>query len=98
MATLEELSTMIGTAPYNELRNKVNRAIIIESTSMVEGTPTVDEKAFALAALSDPKAYENTILEYLVGDNNLASVSGITSASDDTIKTSVVNAITKLYL
>lgn len=99
MATFQELVDLYGTSDYDELRNKVKVAVVINASAKIDKTaPTVEEIAFATDAIDHPGQFAEDILNYLIGSNSGNSIATITSAGDSVIQNSVDNAIAKLYV
>ncbi len=85
-------------ASYIELRglftddvlvNRTAVAVVIAVNTILEGTPTANDKAYANTVLSDPQGEATKVLMTVLAANKAADVSVIQAASDATLQTKV---------
>lgn len=97
MATYIELHALRGASSLDTLRQKISVAIAIKANAIAKlPTPTAAQKAWAQAALSNPESYLPIVLNYILADNNTATVAAITGASDALVQTAVNAAVDTL--
>ena len=88
MATYQELRTLFNNS---DLLEKVEVATIIAANSMLSGTPTTAQKAWAAQAFTSPKSEAKKAVMAVLAENSAASVAVITGASDAVVQSSVDN-------
>lgn len=97
MATYTELHALRGAATTEPLKQKIAVAIAIKANAIAKlPSPTAGQKAWALAALSDPSKDVGTILNYVLADYNTQTTAAITGASDANVQTAVNAAVDTL--
>lgn len=86
MATYLELRGLFNDG---DLVNRVAVAAVISVNTILGGTPTAADNAYAALLYSAPQAEARKILMGVLAANNGSSVATIQSASDATIQTNV---------
>ena len=86
MATYLELRKLFNDA---DLTNRVAVAAVISINTILIGTPTTKDKAYAAALFSSPQTEAKKILMGVLAANKSATVSQIQSASDAALQTNV---------
>ncbi len=95
MATLAELQTL---AHNNDLRGKIERAIVSKALAVTkEATPSTDRLQWASDALSAPGTQIQLMLNYMLAENEAATIAQITAATDTSIQTNVDDAVDALH-
>lgn len=98
MATYTELFNLVGSATTDDLKRKIVVALIIKANTLSKlPTPTALQKEFAKATLAKPETYLYSILHYILADNNTATTTQITSASDTLVQNAVNAAVDTLF-
>lgn len=94
MATYTELFELRSNSG---LRNKVAVACAVKAQALIDGpSPTAAQLAWAQAAIRDPIAVADSLLNYVLAANKSATVAQITGATDAAIQTNVSAAVDKL--
>lgn len=93
MATYAELN---GLYSNGDLMVKVSVACVIKAHSLLQGTPSADQKTIAKAILENPPGYAKTVIKYVLAANANATPTQITDATDSTVQTHVDAAINAL--
>ncbi len=94
MAAYEDL---FGLGTDSALRNLVEVAIWVKAQALIDGaTPTAAEIAWADAALKNPAANAEEILNYVLAVNKAATVANIQGATDASIQANVDAAVDAL--
>ena len=97
MATYTELATITGNAGFGVFQDKIRVAVVIKAVALLDAaTPTAAQVAWAQTALAEPAATANTVLWYVVGANDSASLAAIVGASDSAVQTNVNAAVDKI--
>jgi len=94
MAALSELPALFTN---NDMRNKVASAIIIKAQALLTGTPTDDQKTWAIEALRTPMAERDWVWAYMLAANAGSSVETILGANDTAIQNAVNAAVEAIY-
>ena len=97
MATYVELSDLRGIAATDALRKKIAIACLVKANTLAGGTPTENQKAWAVSALQDPGKYSDALLNYIIAEYNTVATSAITDATDAQVQTAVNEAIDTLF-
>ena len=98
MATLQELRGLVNDS---DLHEKVEAALIISVQTILDGTPTSDQKRYAAQVFSSPRGEANKAVMSVLASNSAATVAQITGATDAAIQTnvdSVVDTLTVAYI
>lgn len=94
MATYTELFDLRSNS---DLRNRVAVACAIKAQAIIDSaTPTAAQLTWARAAIADPIAKANELLNYVLAANKSATASQIAGASDAAIQTNVGAAVDRL--
>ena len=97
MATLKEIYDFVGSADSSDLRNKIVAALVVRSMAIVnDGTSTAEQNNFARACLRNPKQYEATALNAIMGEYAGLTIAAIQGASDEDIQTAVNKVVDQL--
>jgi hypothetical protein len=96
MATYVELSALIATPDGNTLRKRVAVAAVIAAQTLLEGTPTAEQKAWAKKVLADPDSESMILLRYAIADNAGSTPAQITGVSDSALQTAITAAVAKV--
>lgn len=97
MATYLEIFALASDPNITDLRKKIKVAIAVKAQLIAETpTTTAAQKSFAQAALRDPGAYEQLVLNYVLADNVALTTSQISGASDSAVQTAVNTAVDNL--
>lgn len=86
MATYLELRSLFSDG---DLRNRVAMAMIISINTILEGTPTANDKAYAAVVTNRPGEEAKKLLMFLLAANKSATIANIQSSSDASIQTNV---------
>lgn len=86
MATYLELRDLFDDG---DLRNRVNMAMIVSVNTILEGTPTAKDHAYAAAVTNSPGEEAKKILMFVLAINKSATVANIQGATDASIQTNV---------
>ena len=95
MATYTELRGLFNDS---ELLGKIEIATIIAANNLLTGTPTANDRAWAAAAFSSPKAESKKVLMSVLAENSGLAAAAITGASDAAIQTNVNSVVLQLVL
>jgi len=94
MALYLDLYNAIGNATLDK---QIQIALMIKANSIAKvSTPTVAQKTFAVAALSNPVTYLPAIRNYIFAEYNTQTVATIMSATDLQVQTAVTAAVDTL--
>lgn len=96
MATYSELRAIIGSSAGDDLKKKIEVAIAIKAQTLIDGTPTAGQKAWAQEALDSPASKVQGIMNYMIAANNSATVAQITGATDATVQSNCNAAVDAL--
>ena len=97
MATYQELHALRGLPSTDPLKQKIAVAIVVKANAVAKlASPTVAQKAWALAALANPLKDADTVFNYIIGEYNAQTVGVITGASDSVVQTAVDATVDKL--
>jgi hypothetical protein len=96
MATYTELRAIIGSADGDDLKKKIEVAIVIKAQTLVDGTPSPGQLTWASEALDAPSSKVSQVMNYMIASNNTAAVAAITGATDATIQTNCDAAVDAL--
>lgn len=97
MATLAELYDFHQTVEFDALSKKISVACAKKAYAIGEtATPTAAEVTWAKSALENPDYVARIIVNYVLAANADATITQITSATDETIETNVGSAVDKL--
>lgn len=97
-ATYIELFEYRSTADYQSLVNRVVVAVVVKAEAIAsEATPTAEEIAWAVDALTHPRRKADAIINYVIAANKGLSIATITAATDASIQTNVNTAVDKLF-
>lgn len=86
MATLQELRSLFNDS---DLTEKVEAAVVIAANTLLSGSPTAAQKAWAAAVFSAPKNEASKALMAVLAENSSATVAQIQQATDAAIQTAV---------
>ena len=79
------------------LEQQIIVALAIKANTIAKlASPTAAQKAFAIAALRDPKAYLPTLKNYILAEYNTATVAVLAAATDAQVQTAVNAAVDTL--
>ena len=97
MATLKEIYDFVGSADSSDLRNKIVAALVVRSMAIVnDGTSTAEQNNFARACLRNPKQYEATALNAIMGEYAALTITQIRDAADEDIQAAVNKVVNQL--
>ena len=97
MAAYEELHALRGIPGTDALKKKITVAVAIKANAIAKlQSPTTAQRAWALAALADPRRDLDTILNYILAEYNTQTTSVITGASDANVQAAVNAAVDTL--
>ena len=97
MATLKEIYDFVGSADSSDLRNKIVAALVVRSMAIVnDGTSTAEQNNFARACLRNPKSYEATALNAIMGEYAALTITQIRDAADEDIQAAVNKVVNQL--
>ena len=96
MATYAELRSIFGSAEGDEFRKKVEVAVAIKAQTLIDGTPTAGQLAWAQEALEDPSSKATVVMNYMISVNKGLAIASITGAADASIQTNTNSAIDAL--
>ena len=97
MATLKEIYDFVGSADSSDLRNKIVAALVVRSMAIVnDGTSTAEQNNFARACLRNPKQYEATALNAIMGEYSGLTITQIRDAADEDIQAAVNKVVDQL--
>lgn len=98
MATYTELYQYRATDDYQALENKVAVAVAIKAQAIADlPTPTAEQIAWAVEALSSPGGKAETVINYVLAANSGLTIAQITAATDAAIQTNVNAAVDDLF-
>jgi hypothetical protein len=86
MATYTELRSLYAD---DDLRNKVEVAVVKAAANLLGGTPTADEQKWAAAVFASPRGVGTQALLYVLAENSGLTVAAIQGATDAAIQTNV---------
>ena len=95
MATYVELRNLFSD---DTLENRVTTATVIAAQALLDGTPTANDRAWALSVLEDPDGWGIKIFKSVLAANKNASVATIQGASDATIQSAVDAVVPQIVL
>jgi len=96
MATYGELASIREQSGWAEFQNKVRVAAAIKAVAIFETTtpaPTQAAIDWATAAIRSPSVGGDSVLWYVIGANDTATLAQILSASDTAIQDNVNEAV-----
>jgi hypothetical protein len=94
MATYAELYELRANS---DLRNKVAVAVAVKAQTLLDAaTPSNSQVAWANAAISNPNAKAEVLLNYSLAKNKAMTVVQINGAADATIQSAIDGAVDKL--
>ena len=97
MATLKEIYDFVGSADSSDLRNKIVAALVVRSMAIVnDGASTAEQNNFARSCLQNPKQYEATAINAIMGEYAALTIEQIRDASDEDIQTAVTKVVDQL--
>ena len=98
MATLLEIAGITGQAGWNDFSDKVKSAAVIKAAAVIDAaSPPAARLEWAKSAITDPVSAKNSIIFYVVGTNNTASIAQILGATEALIQTNVDAAVDAIY-
>ena len=98
MATYEDLYENRSSTDYQALINKIVVAVAIKAEDIAsEASPTAEELAWAIKALTNPRGEADAIINFVMAANNTATIAAINGASDSAIQTNVNDAVDTLF-
>lgn len=95
MATYAEL---YGLRNNSELQNKIAVAVVIEAETLLSGTPTAAEAAWAKSVVSSPSSAAKSIINLVLAANKSVAAPAILTATDAAIQSNVSSIINGLIL
>lgn len=98
MATYLELAQLPSDAGWSGFVDRVSTAVAIKAETIAGGTPTAEQKAWAVAALADPRSTANDLIFFLLAANSTATTAQILGATDASIQTNVDTAVDTLFV
>jgi len=93
MATYLELRNLFND---NDLNLRVQTAVIVAASNLLDGTPTAKDRAFVDLAYSNNVSISKKVLMFVLAENKAASVSQIQDATDTAIQDNVDAVIPSL--
>lgn len=96
MATYIDLNALIATADGNLLQKRVSVATVIAAQALLEGTPTADQKAWALQVLADLRQEAMKLLRYAIADNAASTPAQITGVTDAQLQAAITAAVARI--
>lgn len=84
MATYDELITVLNDGG---LSKRVSIALMISAHTVLQGTPTANDRAFAKQVFESPERASLPALRYLLAADNALTVAQIQGATDAAIQT-----------
>lgn len=98
MATYLELARLTEQNDWGDFIDKIKTACVIKATAIIDSTtPTAEAKAWAEATIADKENAALSLVWYVIGSNDTATVTAILTASDSAIQTNVNSAVDVLY-
>jgi hypothetical protein len=95
MATYTELRSLYSN---DELKNKIDMAVVIAANNLLSGAPTEAEQKWAVSVFGNPRAESVKALMAVLATNAAASLSVITGASDADIQAAVDTVVPALVV
>ena len=86
MATLQELRSLFSDS---DLLEKVEAATVVAASTILSGSPTIQDKTWAASVFSNPKLEASKALAAVLADNAGLTTVQIQQASDVAIQASV---------
>lgn len=98
MATYIDLHNYRVGPDSQDLVNRIAVAVSVKAQAIADSvTPTAEEIAWAVTALSAPRQHADTIVNYVLAANKGLSIAAITAATDSAIQTNVDAAVDDLF-
>ena len=98
MATYLELARITEQNDWGDFFDKVVTATVIKATAIIDSsTPSAEAVQFAKDALGQPRVAADSLVYYVIGANDSATIAQIFAASDNSIQTNVDAAVDALY-
>lgn len=99
MATLNDLYDALQNQTFEQLRRKIEVAVLIKAQAVLAAADTEPEErvVWAKRAIDNMGNESRVVLNYLIGLNNSQTVNNLANDTDNTIKTSVNTAINVIY-
>ena len=82
----------------DELKNRVDIAVVIAANNLLSGTPTANDQKWAAHVFSGPRSEGAKALMAVIATNNGLTVAQITSASDAALQAAVDLAVPTLVI
>ena len=82
----------------DELKNRVDIAVVIAANNLLSGTPTTNDQKWAAHVFSGPRSEGAKALMAVIATNNGLTVAQITGASDTALQTAVDLAVPTLVI
>lgn len=95
MATYLELRSLHSN---DELRNKLDIAVIIAANNILAGAPTAAEQIWAVSVFQNPRAESDKAFMAVIAQNAAVPLSGIQNATDEIIQTAVDSVVDSLVV
>jgi len=95
MASYTELRSLFSD---DELKNRVDIAIIVAANNLLSGTPTVPEQQWAAHAFTSPRAESEKALMVAIASNKDLSVAQIQAVADAGLQVAVDAAVSTLVV
>lgn len=94
MPTLAEIPTILENSV---MQNKVTAALVVKCAIIIDnGSATTTQKEWAQETLASPGQMATIVWRYMIGTNDTATITEITTATDATIQTEVNSAVDAL--
>jgi len=97
MATYQELFDYRSTVECQNLINRITVAVAIKAEAIAGGTPTAEQRQWAVEALSNPRSKADSIIGFVLAANAAATTTQITNATDAAIQSNVNDAVDTLF-
>lgn len=86
MATYLELRRLSNDG---DLNNKMTTAVIVSANTLISGTPSADETAWAASVFSSPKGASKQALMAVLAENKDLTIAQIQGATDSALQAQV---------
>jgi len=80
----------------DELKNRVDIAVIVAASDLILGAPTINDNKWAAAALGNTRQESIKAFKAVVAVNKDMTIAQITGASDAALQTAVDNVVSSL--
>ena len=95
MATYTDLRILFAD---DQLKNKIDIAIIVSASDLLSGTPTAEQQKWAANVFSYPRNESDKALMFVLAKNKALTIAQIQSATDEAIQTQVDSVVDSLVV